>query len=577
MSYIVFARKWRPRTFDEIIGQGHIITTLKNAIEQNRVAHAYLFSGPRGTGKTTTARLLAKALNCEKGPTSSPCNKCTSCNEIMAARNLDIIEIDAASNRGIDDVRSLRENVKFSPQYGKYKVYIIDEVHMLTPEAFNALLKTLEEPPAHIKFVFATTAVHKVLPTVLSRCQRFDFKRIPLKDIVSKLKKITHTEKIDIEEGALLTIARVAFGSMRDAESVLDQLNSFTKGKISLESVNSVLGILPYEALNEFTEGVIKKDTVSVLSLIDKIINEGRDGYQFLINLIEYFRNILIAKQGQDLQKLMDIPQDEIELISKQAGSFTTEDILYILYTLINAVSSMRYAPSVRIPLEMLAVKLTRRESIVSLAEILKRIAALEKIIVAEPGHRQPASTEKQKQKPAEAPKPKPPEEPKEKLGEEPKQKPVESPKGPEASSKIQHPDSASLYRLREIWPQVIKRVKLEKIYLASCLEEAEIMEFRNNILTLGYAKNNKFHKSVLEKQQNKKLIEGIIYELLNAKVLIECITSDKIQQAAAKDSGEEENTRPKIARKDSIKKILSDPIIQSALDIFDGNIMKFM
>ena len=361
---------------------------------------------------------------------------------------MDIIEIDAASNRGIDDIRALRENVKFGPQYGKYKVYIIDEVHMLTPEAFNALLKTLEEPPAHVKFVFATTAAHKVLPTILSRCQRFDFKRIPLKDIISKLKKITAAEKVSIEEGALFAIAKVAFGSMRDAESILDQLNSFTKGKISFESVNSVLGLLPYEVLNEFTECIIRKDTVSALKLIGDIINEGKDGYQFLINFIEYFRNILIAKEGQDLQELIDIPRNEIELISKQAGGFTIEDILYILYTSVNAVSSMKYAPSVRIPLEMLAVKLTRRESIVSLAEILKRIATLEKMIAAEPDYKQPDSTEKRKLAT---------EEPKQRLTAEPKQteelrrKPAEEPKDAKTLNKIQHSDSVSLYKLREI------------------------------------------------------------------------------------------------------------------------------
>lgn len=557
MSYIVFARKWRPKTFDEIIGQQHITTTLKNAIEQNRVAHAYLFSGPRGTGKTTTARLLAQALNCKEGPTPHPCNKCTSCKEITEGRSLDIMEIDAASNRGIDDVRSLRENVKFSPQYSKYKVYIIDEVHMLTPEAFNALLKTLEEPPGHVKFVFATTAIHKVLPTILSRCQGFNFKRIPLKDIISKLKRIVKAEKIDAEEQALFAIAKAASGSMRDAESILDQLNSFTKGRIPLESINSVLGLLPYDILNEFTENIIKKDTASALRLIDKIISEGKDGYQFLISLIEYFRNILIAKQGKDLYQLMGIPEDEMELISKQADSFTIEDILYILYTLINIQASIRYAPSVRMPLEMLAVKLTRRESIVSLAEILKRIATLEKRIVAESNYEQPDIPEKQR------------------LVEARKETKTSKFK---TSNKIPKLDPASLYRLREVWPEVIKRIKAEKIYLASCLEEAEIIEFKDNILTLGYAKNNKFHKEVLEKAQNKKLIEDIIYELLNAKIMIECIISDKVKPTAkGPDSDKEKDTRAEIPKKDSIKKILSNPIIQTALDIFDGNIIKFM
>ncbi len=560
MSYIVFARKWRPKAFDEVIGQEHVTTTLKNAIEQNRVAHAYLFCGPRGTGKTTTARLLAKALNCEKGPTPNPCNKCASCLEIAEGRSIDIIEIDAASNRGIDEIRSLRESVKFRPQCGRYKVYIMDEVHMLTQEAFNALLKTLEEPPAHIKFVFATTAAHKVLPTILSRCQKFDFKRISSKDIISKLKKITATEKIDIENSALFTIVRAASGSMRDAESILDQMNSFTKGRISLDSVNSVLGLINQNILMEFTQSIIKKDTALALKLVDKIMNDGKDGYQFLANLIEYFRNILITKQGKDLGKLLNLLPEEIESISKQAANFTIEDILYILYALINTTSSMRYAPSVRIPLEMLAVKLTRRESIVSLAEILKRIAALEERII---GDIQLDNFKKAVKTPEQTVK----------MPEQIAKTPQET----KAAGKSEHLNSPSLYRLREIWPQAIKRIKIEKIYVASCLEEAEIVEFKDNILTLGYAKNNKFHKEILEKTQNKKLIEAIISELLNAKVVVECIMSDKIESAGKEksDPDKEGKNRPE-ARRDSIKKALSDPIIQSALDIFDGNIMKF-
>jgi len=562
MSYIVFARKWRPKNFDEMIGQSHITTTLKNAIEQGTIAHAYLFCGPRGTGKTSTARLLAKALNCEEGPTATPCNKCNSCKEISELKSFDIIEIDAASNRGIDDIRALREGVRFKPQYSRYKVYIVDEVHMLTPEAFNALLKTLEEPPEHVKFIFATTAVHKVPPTILSRCQRFDFKRISVQDIISKLEKITNAEKIKADKQALIIIARAASGSMRDAESILDQLNSFTKGKITIESVNSVLGLIPYQALNEFTECIISKDTKSALNLIEKAVAEGKDEYQFLLNLIEYFRNILIAQQGEDLQKLMDLSEEESQAISKQTQSFTVEDVLYILYTLINSASSVRYSPSARIPLDMVAVKLTRRESIISLADILKRIAALEKRI-SENSER-PDDFARQ---------------PPVNNNETPQARVSDEPKGQQQQEKGQQ--GIDLYKLREIWPQVIKKVKLERIYLASCLEEAEIMELKDNTLTIGYAKNNKFQKAVLEKAENKKLIEDTIAGILGASVILETTASDKVRTIQkdsndAKDS-QQNNIPTEALRKDTIKKVLSDPIIQSALDIFDGNIMRFM
>ena len=257
MSYIVFARKWRPQNFDEVIGQEHVTKTLKNAFNSGRIAHAYIFSGPRGIGKTSTARILAKALNCQKDISTNPCNKCSTCSEIAKGTNLDVLEIDGASNRGIDEVRQLRENIKFSPTSSRYKIYIIDEVHMLTIEAFNALLKTLEEPPAHVKFIFATTQPHKVPSTILSRCQRFDFRRIPIVQIVQKLKEISKAEHIKIDEKVLVAIAKACEGSLRDAESILDQLTSYGRDTISLKDVSSVLGLIEQDVLFEFAKKII--------------------------------------------------------------------------------------------------------------------------------------------------------------------------------------------------------------------------------------------------------------------------------------------------------------------------------
>ena len=257
MSYLVFARKWRPKDFDEVVGQDHITRTLKGAIVSNKLAHAYLFTGPQGVGKTSCARILAKALNCEKGPTDKPCCVCSSCVEIAEGRSLDVIEIDGASNRGIDEIRTLRDNVKFSPLNGRSKIYIIDEVHMLTQEAFNALLKTLEEPPPYVKFVFATTQPQKVLPTILSRCQRFDFIRIPNLKIIDKLKEITRQEKLKVEEDVFLAIAKASEGSLRDAESILDQLITFSNNEVKLGDVISVLGIIDQDAFFNFVEYLI--------------------------------------------------------------------------------------------------------------------------------------------------------------------------------------------------------------------------------------------------------------------------------------------------------------------------------
>ncbi|MDZ7261147.1 MAG: DNA polymerase III subunit gamma/tau, partial [candidate division KSB1 bacterium] len=298
MSYLVLARKWRPLKFDEVVGQKHVIVTLENAIKSNRLANAYLFSGPRGVGKTTVARILAKAINCEQGPTVTPCNKCASCNEITESRSLDVFEIDGASNRGIDEVRNLRENLRYAPHKGKHKIYIIDEVHMLTTEAFNALLKTLEEPPPNVLFIFATTEPHKVPATILSRCQRFSFKRIPLSEIIQQLKTICQAEHIEIDEESLHLIAKKADGSMRDGQSILDQAVSFCGAKIQVQQVAELLGVIEQELFFELSDLIKRKDVKGGLALAERIFYEGYDVNEFLIGAAEHFRNLLVIKSS---------------------------------------------------------------------------------------------------------------------------------------------------------------------------------------------------------------------------------------------------------------------------------------
>ena len=346
MSYIVLARKWRPQTFDQVIGQEHVTTTLKNSIEAGRIAHAYLFSGPRGVGKTSTARILSKALNCEKGPTSKPCLKCISCKEITAGSSLDILEIDGASNRGIDEIRNLRANIGFAPATGKYKVYIIDEVHMLTTEAFNALLKTLEEPPAHVKFIFATTQPHKVPATILSRCQRFDFRRITVTELVEKLQTIVADEKIKASSEALLYIARAADGSMRDAETILDQLISFCEGKIEAGDVTNMLGMVSQDIFIELTRAVIDRDSAAGLKIVDNIINQGKDISQFLCGLIEHFRNIMVAKVSPASVDLIDLPADQIKILNELAQKLSFEEIFFIFSILSQAEYNIKRSRS---------------------------------------------------------------------------------------------------------------------------------------------------------------------------------------------------------------------------------------
>jgi DNA polymerase III subunit gamma/tau len=554
MSYLVFARKWRPQVFDDIIGQEHITTTLQNAIKQDRVAHAYLLCGPRGIGKTTTARIFAKALNCEKGPRPNPCNKCASCKDITASRSVDVIEIDGASNRGIDEIRNLRESVKFSPQNGKFKIYIIDEVHMLTPEAFNALLKTLEEPPAHVKFIFATTAAYKVMPTIISRCQRFNFRRLSVQDIAKKLKSIARNEKITIDDQALFNIARQASGSMRDAESIMDQLAAYCKDKITAEETNSMLGLIEQEMFYNFAQYIIDKDTPSAIKFINKIADEGIDISQFLLGLVEYFRNAMLIKEGKDLYSAIDLTEEEIKKISLQVQPITREDILYILYSIINTSNSMRTYSIPKIALELMAVKLSQKESIVSVSEIMSRLNRIEK----QAAKHVPASFKPVREK------------------EEPAHFDIQ--KKVDTSAQNVYNDSElrpELYRIREALQQVIKNIRQEKIYIASCLEEGRLVDFKNNTVVFLFPKKNTFHKESLEKPQNRELIESNFSKVLSENVKIEFILSEE----AGNPTNSSSDSAVKNAKLSSnpLKKALADPIIKTALDIFDGNIMKFM
>jgi DNA polymerase-3 subunit gamma/tau len=296
VTYQVFARKYRPQTFDDLVGQAHVAQTLKNAVEQNRLAHAYLFVGPRGVGKTSTARILAKALNCIHGPTINPCGVCDNCREIAAGNSLDVIEIDGASNNSVEDVRELRDNVRYAPAKGKFKIYLIDEVHMLSSAAFNALLKTLEEPPAHVKFIFATTEPQKVLPTILSRCQRFDLHRIPAKLIADHLQFIAGKEKITLKPAAANSIARGAEGGLRDAESMLDQLVAFCGDLIDESDVLKVFGFTSQQTVAGFTEKILQSETADAVQLLHDECEAGKDMMRLMSDLITYLRDLLIYK-----------------------------------------------------------------------------------------------------------------------------------------------------------------------------------------------------------------------------------------------------------------------------------------
>ncbi len=375
-SYQVFARKYRPQTFDDVVGQEHITQTLKNAIAANRLAHAYLFVGPRGTGKTSTARILAKALNCVHGPTVTPCGECDPCREIAAGNSLDVLEIDGASNNGVEQVRELRENVRFAPTRGKYKVYIIDEVHMLTTAAFNALLKTLEEPPEHVKFVFATTDVQKVLPTILSRCQRFDLRRIPAELIANHLQYIAGQERITLSPEAARAIAKGAEGGLRDAESMLDQLVAFCGEAITETDVLSVFGFTAAQTVSDLCESVLYGDSPAALGIVQQQAEAGRDLSRLMSDLIGHLRNLLVAKADPEGIK-GEVGADVLATLQAQADRIALDRLLDLIEQFAAAEGRMKWAPNKKLHFEIAVIKAIQTLGQATLTEVLDALTVL--------------------------------------------------------------------------------------------------------------------------------------------------------------------------------------------------------
>ena len=377
MAYEVLARKWRPKGFDDVVGQEHVTRTLKNAIETGRVAHAYLFVGPRGIGKTSLARIFAKALDCEKGPTTAPCSACSMCREIAAGNALDVLEIDGASNNGVDQVRDLRDQVQFAPTHGTFKIIIIDEVHMLSTAAFNALLKTLEEPPPHVKFIFATTEGDKVLPTIISRCQRFDLRRIQTPLIVERLRHICTAEHITIDDDALLAVARGAEGGMRDALSALDQLISFKGDALTEEDVLAVFGLVSRRSLEGLASAVLKGDMPEILRLVAMFDSSGKDMRRLTVELMESFRNLLIYQYVGEAMSTLDATPEQVRTLAEQASLADASRVQQIADQLAEMEGRLRFALSVRTLIEMTLIRCARIANAVSLEEVLRRLNAL--------------------------------------------------------------------------------------------------------------------------------------------------------------------------------------------------------
>ncbi len=380
--YLPLYRKYRPQTFHDLIGQENIVKSLSNAIKLGKISHAYLLCGPRGTGKTSSARILAKSLNCAEGPTLTPCGKCPSCLDIMNSTPIDVVEIDAASNRKVEDARNILEKIQFVPVNGRYKIYIIDEVHMLTTEAFNTLLKTLEEPPENVIFILATTEPHKVLETIISRCQRFDFRRITTEDIVNHLEKIAQKENIKISKDALFTIARSSAGGMRDSLALLDQLSVMDAQKeITADDVNEMLGRLSFDTLFEISKCIFEADSQTAITLLDKIYNKGNEPYQIVSNMIMYFRNMLIVKNCADRNIAMDLTQlseQNILKLREQVENIEVEQLIYLIERLSFYSKEIRETTNRYLWLELCVIELTSNVKYATYSQLIERIEALE-------------------------------------------------------------------------------------------------------------------------------------------------------------------------------------------------------
>ncbi|OIN95625.1 DNA polymerase III, subunit gamma and tau [Candidatus Desantisbacteria bacterium CG1_02_38_46] len=474
MAYQSLALKYRPQNFDEIIGQSHVTQTLKSAVGTGRIAHAYLFSGPRGIGKTSTARVLAKCLNCEKGPTSNPCGKCTMCREITGGVSIDILEIDAASHTGVEEARDLIEKVKFASGAAKYKMYIIDEVHMLSPQSFNALLKTIEEPPPSVVFVLATTVAHKVPQTILSRCQWFVFRRISVQDIVSHLLKISKAEGIKISENSLYAIARHAEGALRDAEVSLDQIISFSGDDVKEEDVNALLGIIRPDFFHAFIKGLINRDITSTIKLIAELIESGYEVENFIKGLQEYLRNLIVLKDESNQTKeidftLVDLPGEEVKKQKEEATVFSEEEIAWMLDVVSQTQKDLHLfgmRGQERLILELMVIKLIKQ--------------------------REHEHT------------------PEEKGPETPQ---LELKKG----------------EIQKRWTDVVEAMKKEKVSLSHFLKGCIPGEIKDGILLVVFAKEVMFHRERAEERENRESIEKILCKVYGRKLRVKFIPGENL------------------------------------------------
>lgn len=551
MSHVSFYRKWRPKSFEEIIGQDRVTRTLQNAIRANRVVHAYLFAGHRGTGKTTTARILAKALNCAQGPTPTPDNTCANCEAITAGYSVDVIEIDAASNRGIEEIRELRDRIRLVPTEGRYKVYIIDEAHMLTTEAANALLKTLEEPPEHAVLILVTTEPHRLPQTILSRCQRFDFRRVSQKELIARLRHIASTEGFEIEDKALTIIAGSADGSVRDAESVLDQLAAYADGPITARDVLMVLGILEEEVALKFADSIIDRDVIACLSLVSQVLEEGKDPRQIIRTILDHFRDLMVAKTSDSPKDLLDSTETRLQMLQTQATRAPVEDILRTLNTLVATEAEARWSPQPRLLLEIALIRLCRPEMDPTLEGLRTRLQALEQRLGAEsPSPRQPGS--------------KPALDPSAASGSgrtaPASVEPSRTSRAPARDElKAQEAQTATIVigDVRRAWARVLEEVKRTKMFCHALLIEGTPVELNGSTLVVSLRTGFNFHVENLHKPENRDVVESALQRVFNHRLRLECTIHS-------------EEMRPEAQHP-----LVEDPMVSAAVQLFGAQVVE--